>query len=164
MPSLVFACARQPALTVGDTFTGAVFTFEFRCESAPDAVSPLGLDPSQSVLDLISRQDDEAELPDQYGTIFADSFTQPIDPALTGATVACGEVSGTGGGPEVALTGGDFGSFVQDVTVSPALPATGAALDADGGFGAGRWALIGALLVAAAAGLALFGRRSTRAR
>ena len=57
---------------------------------------------------------------------------------------------------------GEFGTFVQDVTVSPALPTTGAALEAEGGFSAGLWAMISALLVAAAAGLALFGRRSTR--
>ena len=156
VPSVLLACAPQPDLPVGDTFTGAVFTFEFQCESAPDAVSALGLDPNESVLDLISSVNELPPL--QGGTIFSDSFLEPIDPALTGATVACGDVPGTGGEPGVS------GSFVQDVTVSPALPATGAALDADGGFSAGLWALIGALLVVAAAGLALFGRRSSRPR
>ena len=59
---------------------------------------------------------------------------------------------------------GEFGSFVQDVTVSPALPETGAGLEAGGGLSVGLWAMIGALLVAAAAGMTVFGWRSTRAQ
>ena len=251
VPSVLLGCAPFPPLTEGDTFTGAIVTFEFQCKSAPAALSPpAGLDPDQSVLELLSSTN-EGE-PSQGGTTFGDTFLTPIDPALTGATVTCGEVpptdtptapdptatpppdtgvsltsgdtiidvgesteltftvtddagntvegvdctftivgpdgtdaslgSTTGttdanGDVSVTLTGGttaetvqveadcgDFGSFVQDVTVSPTLPTTGAELAADGGFSVGLWAMIGGLLVAAAAGLTVFGWRSTRAR
>ena len=249
VPSVLLGCAPFPALLEGDTFTGAIVTFEFQCKSAPAALSPpAGLDPDQSVLELLSSTN-EGE-PSQGGTTFGDTFLTPIDPELTGATVTCGEVDEpdptatpvpTDGGDEgvnltkgdtiidvgesteltftvtddagntvegvdctfsivgpdgtdaslgsttgttdangdvsVTLTGGttaetvqveadcgDFGSFVQDVTVSPTLPSTGAGLAPDGGFSVGLWAMIGALLVAAAAGLTVFGWRSTRAR
>ena len=45
---------------------------------------------------------------------------------------------------------------------APTLPTTGAVLEADGGLSVGLRAMIGALLVAAAAGLALYSRRSVR--
>ena len=90
--------------------------------------------------------------------------------SATGTTDANGDVSvtlpagTTAETVQVQADCGDFGSFVQDVTVSPALPVTGAALAADGGFSVSLWAMIGALLVATAAGLTVFGWRSTRAR
>ena len=251
VPSLLIACAPLPQLDPGDTTLGAVFTFEFTCKGTPEAASPpAGLDPDQSALDLISGINEPE--PSQGGTFFGDSGLQELDPALTGATVTCGEVpptdtptapdptatplpdtgvflssgdtviavgestvltftvkddsgntvegadctfsilgpdgtdatlsSATGttdanGDVSVTLTAGttaetvqveadcgEFGSFVQDVTVSPTLPLTGAGLEAGGGLSVGLWAMIGALLVAAAAGLTVFGWRSTRAQ
>ena len=252
-PSVGFGCVTFPPLPVGDTFTGPVLTFEFQCKSAPDSGSPpAGLDPNQSVLNLVPNE----PFPAPGGTFFTDVGLQPIDPALTGATITCeegapspaatptpdgdgdgdGDGEGEGGvsltdgetvieagedteltftvkdsdgntvegvdcafsivGPDgtdaslssatgttdangdvsVTLTGGtkaetvqvevdcgSFGSFVQDVTVSPTLPTTGAEL-AEGGLSVGLWTMIGALLIAAAAGLTVFGWRSTRAR
>ena len=90
--------------------------------------------------------------------------------SATGTTDANGDVSvtltagTTAETVQVTADCGDFGSFVQDVTVSPALPTTGAALGADGGFSVNLWAMIGSLLLTAAAGLTVFGWRSTRAR
>ena len=90
VPSVFLGCAPLPSLSVGDTFIGAVFTFEFQCKGAPEALSPpAGLAPNQSVLDLISSVNEPA--PSQGGTIFVGAGLQPIDPALTGATVTCGE-------------------------------------------------------------------------
>ena len=70
----------------------------------------------------------------------------------------------TPGGPTATATpDGDLVSSVQEATVEPSLPETGAgALDAERGAGAGLWAMIGALVLAAAAGLALYIRRYAR--
>jgi hypothetical protein len=66
---------------------------------------------------------------------------------------------------EATATPDDLGSSVLEATVAPSLPETGAgALDAQRGAGAGLWAMIGALLVAAVAGLSLYGWRSVRSR
>ena len=163
LPSVVFVCTPTPAGLFTDT--GAFLTFEFQCNSDPNAPSPpAGLESDQSLLRLVPRPGDV-----QQGSHFTDLNSAAIEPGptLTNATVTCGD-GPTDGAPgpagEASQTGGDFGSFVQDVTVSPTLPTTGAELAADGGFSVGLWAMIGGLLVAAAAGLTVFGWRSTRAR
>ena len=90
VPSVFIACAPLPGLSTGDTFTGAIFTFEFQCKSAPQAVNPsTGLASNQSALDLISSVNEPE--PSQGGTIFVDAGLQAIVPALTGATITCGD-------------------------------------------------------------------------
>ena len=161
LPSVVFVCTPTPAGLFTDT--GAFLTFEFQCNRDPNAPSPsAGLEPDQSLLRLVPLTGDV-----QQGSHFTDLDSAAIEPGptLTNATVTCGD-GPADGEPEagVSLTGGDFGTFVQDVTVSPALPSTGASLEAGGGLSVGLWAMIGALLVAAAAGMTVFGWRSTRAQ
>jgi hypothetical protein len=89
VPSVFIACAVLPPLAVGDTFTGAVFTFELQCKAAPNAIGspPAGLDRNQSLLELISSVNEP--FPSQGGTIFVDADIQPVNPVLTDATVTC---------------------------------------------------------------------------
>ena len=129
VPSLVIACAPLPGLAEGDSFTGAVFTFEFQCESLPAGSPPAGLAPNQSVLDLISSVNESA--PAQGGTIFLAAGLRPIAPALTGATVTCGEppapVPTPASAPdalvfvgEVAVTDAGCGGGDITITLNPA--------------------------------------------
>ena len=111
VPSLVIACAPLPPLAEGDSFTGAVFTFEFQCESLPAGSPPAGLAPNQAVLDLVSSVNEPA--PAQGGTIFLAAGLRPIAPALTGATVTCGEppapVPTPASAPDALVFVGDVG-------------------------------------------------------
>ena len=94
VPSVLSGCTPSTTLRVGDTFTGAILTYEFQCKSAPDAVSPAaGLAPNQSVLDLVSSVNEPP--PKQGGTFFGDVNLQSIYPGLTGATVICAELTPT---------------------------------------------------------------------
>ena len=62
--SVIIACSPLLPLVTGDTFTGAVFAFEFQCKSPPAAISPpAGLDPDKSVLELISSVNDPQGAP-----------------------------------------------------------------------------------------------------
>ena len=86
-PSVLFSCTPFPAGLF--TNTGAFLTFEFQCKSAPEALNPpAGLGPNQSLLRLVPRPGDP-----QQGTHFTDLFNAAIEPgpALTNATVSCGE-------------------------------------------------------------------------
>ena len=100
-------------------------------------------------------------------------FSQPGDDATVDpgpvTTDADGKASTTlnvGSTPGIVEVQADCNGFSQllDVTVSPSLPATGAALEADGGFSVGLWAMIGALVGATAAALSLYGWRYDRRR
>jgi hypothetical protein len=110
-PSVLYACIPFPALTSGDTTTGAVLQFEMNCKTDFTGISHAsGVDPNQSLLRLVPRVGD-----DQLGTHFLDVATNPIDPDLSGdAIVTCEEpppvptatatTPGGGGGPTATPT------------------------------------------------------------
>ena len=146
VPSVIIGCAPFPSLPVGDTFTGAVLTFEFQCKSAPLAAlsPPAGMAPNQSVLDLISSVNEPH--PSQGGTIFVGAGLRPIAPALTGATVTCAEPMPTPTDtPMPTLTPippTPHGSHSSVAGIT--LPQTGAGSAGSGGAGVLTWLAAGA--------------------
>ena len=125
-----------------------------------------------------------APLPSPLDAIFEGTFDFAANPATVSGTLTITLVDNPGvvlcaaaftaegppratptpGGPTATATPDDT-SEVLETAVGPSLPSTGVgALDAQRGAGAGLWAMIGALVLAAAASLALFGWRYARAR
>ncbi len=100
---------------------------------------------------------------DQPGTTASVSPTS-VTTDVNGEAEVTLNVGSTVGTVEVTADCGDNGSQVLAVEVVVAgLPPTGVGA-ADGGMNAGLWAIIGLVLAAAAAGLALSGWRSVRTR
>jgi hypothetical protein len=78
--SLLFACIPFPLPPQGLTYTGAALYLDFQCRLAPPAGAS-----AEIQLSLVARQDDAQQL----GTHFIDRNLNPVDPALSGATVSC---------------------------------------------------------------------------
>ncbi len=76
-PSVLYGCVPSPPPSQGDTTTGAVLQLQFQCQQN-----------GTTGLTLVPRAGDP-----QLGTHLLDQLGQPIDPALSNATVQCGAVA-----------------------------------------------------------------------
>lgn len=146
-----------PPLPVS-TFEGTVVALGFTCSA----------DESTTQIDLLPYNDGEVVPPGTDGAGFAVNTTTRVPAKALSLTVRCEGVAAQptntpGAGP------GETPGAPSEGTATPeaeGFPPTGDAggIDAGGGVGSGLWAVIGALLAAAAAGLAVFGWRYARGR
>ena len=148
-PSMLFGCVPFPALNLGDTFTGAVLQFQFRCQE--DGNTPL---------DLVPGPGDP-----QGGTFLVDDYSQMIDPLIRNATVTCAAPTPTPTDTPmptltpISPTPHGSHSSVAGIT----LPQTGAGSAGSGGAGLLTWLAAGAAAGALAfGGAAWYARRRLR--
>ena len=138
-PSVIFGCVPFPELDQGDTFTGPVHQFQFRCQK--DGNTPL---------DIVPRLGDP-----QGGSFFLDGRLQPIEPVLANATVTCAAPTPTPTSTATPVPPTPIGG----VGIFPGVPGGGANGGADGL----TWLAAGAMAAAFALGGAAWYVRRRRA-